>query len=87
MQTETVVVMIVGIVALATVRVIVMFVGREHAADHEARAAAPGDVVPRQVRRGTGRNSHLVYFSEPDLPAVLPGEPVPAALPPFPQAS
>lgn len=68
MHFETAIVMIVGIVALVSLRVILAVVGKEYAADH------PGARIPRQaadeafprvrVVRGTGRNSHLLYFPD-----------------------
>ncbi|MGL5809083.1 MAG: hypothetical protein ACRCYQ_03970 [Nocardioides sp.] len=58
MSTETVVIMIVGLLAIGLIRFIIARVGREFAADHphvKSRRA------PRLVR-GTGRKSHLLYL-------------------------
>jgi hypothetical protein len=80
MHFETAIVMIVGVVALVSLRVILAVVGRQYAADH------PGARIPREsadepvplcrVVRGTGRKSHLLYF--PDrLPHTAPAAEVP----------
>lgn len=80
MQVETVAVLIVGLVALATVRVILAVVGRDFAADHPGCdfERRPEDaVVPAQrVYRGTGRNSHLLYFPDRNGAVPLPVAPV-----------
>jgi len=78
MQTETIIVMIVGIVALTVVRLIVALVGRDFAADHDRATAHPSDPVTprRQVRRGTGRESHLLYFEPVRSEPAAPAEPV-----------
>ncbi len=54
MTTETLIIMIVGIVALAMVRGIVAMVGRDHKSDH-ADESSPTAV------RGSGRQAHLLY--------------------------
>jgi len=69
MQAETAIVMIVGIVALTTVRLIVALVGRDFSADHDHPVLDRG-IEPRQVRRGTGRQSHLLYFEPAQVSAL-----------------
>lgn len=69
MHYETAIVMIVGIAALVSLRVILAVVGKEYAADHprvqapQRVGAAASTPAPRVVR-GTGRNSHLLYFPD-----------------------
>ncbi|MFZ2504192.1 MAG: hypothetical protein WAW88_16150 [Nocardioides sp.] len=75
MQTETIIIMIVGLISLSLIRLIVGMVGREFRVDHSAAqvsdrfqpsaaaALASVDMEPRpRVTRGTGRNRHLLYF-------------------------
>jgi hypothetical protein len=83
MQTETAVVMIVGIVALTIVRLIVALVGRDFAADHDHPTAHPSDPhTPRpQVRRGTGRESHLLYFEPATVRSAEPAAPAEPVVP------
>lgn len=87
MQLETAMVMVVGLVALAAVRLILAVVGRDFAADHPdiqfpRRDPADGDGAPQRVCRGTGRNSHLLYFPDrPQESAATPMLPVPARSP------
>lgn len=89
MQLETAMVMVVGLVALASVRLILALVGRDFAADHPdvhvpRRDPADGDGAPQRVCRGTGRNSHLLYFpNRPKEAAAAPAlhEPVTARSP------
>lgn len=82
MHFETAIVMVVGIVALVSLRMLLAFVGKEYAADHPGssiRRDDPTDLqaTPRVVR-GTGRNSHLLYFRD-GLPPVPPAARVAAA--------
>lgn len=68
MQLETVLVMIVGLVALAVVRLTLAFAGRGFAEDHRPSAApTPGDMSASGLRahRGEGRNRHLMYVDAP----------------------
>jgi len=69
MHFETAIVMIVGIGALVSLRVILAVVGKEYAADHPhvsiPRRDAQDGSAPTRVVRGTGRNSHLLYFPDP----------------------
>jgi hypothetical protein len=69
MTTETLIIMIVGIVALAMVRGIVAMVGRDHKSDH-ADESSPTAV------RGSGRQAHLLYPVPPvaDPVAAAPAE-------------
>jgi hypothetical protein len=67
MHFETAIVMIVGIVALVSLRLILVVVGKEYAADHPRVSIPRRDMVDASVPttrvvRGTGRNSHLLYF-------------------------
>lgn len=79
MQTETIIIMIVGLLAIGLIRLIIAMVGREYAADHphvkskgaripQGNSTSDGDAalsVPSQRPiRGTGRKSHLLYFPE-----------------------
>lgn len=82
MHFETAVVMIVGIAALASLRLILVVVGKEYAADHPGARIpwrGPMDSPDRDDRvvRGTGRNSHLLYFPDP-LPTAAPVSAAPA---------
>lgn len=71
MQLETVLGMIVGLVALAVVRILLAFAGRDFAEDHRPSAASLGHPSQTALRahRGTGRNRHLLYV---DVPVVAP---------------
>jgi hypothetical protein len=85
MQTETVIIMIVGLLAIGLIRLVIAMVGREYAADHphikakvsrDAAESGSTDLVatpgPRAVR-GTGKKSHLLYLpSEPTPPTATP---------------
>lgn len=79
MQTETFIIMIVGLLAIGLIRLIIAMVGREYAADHPhvkskaAQTSAEGEsmtdggelsVRSQRPVRGTGRKSHLLYFPE-----------------------
>ena len=68
MHLETAMVMIVGGVALLALRLILAVVGKEFASDHpgcELSRRDPAEVEsPQRVWRGSGRNSHLMYFPE-----------------------
>lgn len=76
MQTETIIILIVGLISLSMIRVIVTMVGREYKVDHSAAQAT--DRIPSRVEttpalamavqrphavRGTGRNRHLFYVT------------------------
>jgi hypothetical protein len=88
MEFEAIAVMVVGIGALATIRLLLAVVGRSYAADHahpcDDTVAAPtqaGTQPPVRARRGTGRrNRHLVYF-EPDVVVPVPVVPAPVVPP------
>jgi hypothetical protein len=68
MHLETAMVMIVGGVALVALRLILAVVGKDFAADHPGCALQKRDLAnpeaPQRAWRGTGRNSHLMYFPE-----------------------
>lgn len=71
MQTETVIIMIVGLLAIGLIRLVIAMVGREYAADHPHQKKSTGTVaepaVPTQrPMRGTGRKSHLLYLPTAD---------------------
>lgn len=76
MHIETAIVMIVGIAALVSLRVILAVVGKQYAADHPGaripRESADESVPRIRVVRGTGRNSHLLYFPQPSESSALP---------------
>ncbi|MEI2809718.1 MAG: hypothetical protein V9F00_05810 [Nocardioides sp.] len=79
MQTETILILIVGLISLSMIRVIVTMVGREYKVDHSAAQAT--DRIPSRIEattelavanatprlhavRGTGRNRHLFYLTD-----------------------
>ena len=90
MQSETVIIMIVGLLAIGLIRLVIAMVGREFAADHphvksKSAADATGsssdethlvheDVSAHVQRptRGTGKQSHLLYFPAADEAPVVP---------------
>ncbi len=81
MQTETIIILIVGLISLSMIRLIVTMVGREFGFDHSAAQAAdrltprPAEVPALaavasdrpQVVRGTGRNRHLFYLAPAEV--------------------
>ncbi len=72
MQTETIIIMIVGLCAIGLIRFVIAMVGREYAADHPHKAKPAmtegSDSLPtlasQRPMRGTGRKSHLLYLPE-----------------------
>jgi len=75
MQSETVIIMIVGLIAIGLIRLVIAMVGREFAADHPHVKSRPTEATPpdsdtlpavtsQRPVRGTGRKSHLLYFPE-----------------------
>ena len=77
MQSETVIIMIVGLLAIGLIRLVIAMVGREFAADHphvKAQGSTDADgvdaalAVPSQRPvRGTGKKSHLYEFPTADV--------------------
>ena len=68
MHLETAMVMIVGGVALVALRLILAVVGKDFATDHPGcelqRRDPASPEAPERAWRGSGRNSHLMYFPE-----------------------
>ena len=68
MHLETAMVMIVGVLALVALRLILAVAGRDFVSDHRGRELPrrdPADLeAPLRAWRGSGRNSHLMYFPE-----------------------
>ncbi|MEQ1899024.1 MAG: hypothetical protein ABL971_16785 [Vicinamibacterales bacterium] len=66
MGTETVIIMIVGLVAIGLIRLVIAMAGRQYAADHPNVKGTSQDTTTATQRpvRGTGRKSHLMYFPE-----------------------
>jgi hypothetical protein len=77
-QTETVIIMIVGLLAIGLIRLVIAMVGREYAADHphQKKTTTDGsttgpDVPLQRPMRGTGRKSHLLYLPAADETAAI----------------
>lgn len=86
MQTETFIIMMIGLLAIGLIRLVIAIGGREYAADHphvksrgsgsstedglesDGAAGATLTVPSQRPVRGTGRQSHLLYFPETPEP-------------------